>query len=127
MEARRWLYILHRESVEEDTWRNSTTIITGIRREQYVDFHSEEVWVQQKVEEEAAAIGALLPDDLQLMAIVSGRLDRGRLYGTGSEVAHLKVESSLAAVGLLPYCLEVEQRIMRWVEAVVSSVCTSHD
>ncbi|KAI5670602.1 hypothetical protein M9H77_10966 [Catharanthus roseus] len=77
---------------------------------------------QQKAEEEAAATGAPLPDDLQLMATVSGGLDRSRLYGAGSKTAHLRAKNSQAAARLPHCCLEVEQRIMRWVEAVVSSV-----
>ncbi|KAI5648341.1 hypothetical protein M9H77_34346 [Catharanthus roseus] len=86
---------------------------SGDKKGQYVDFHSEEFWarfheVRQKGEEEA------------LLAIVSGGLDRSRLYGVGSEAAHLRAESSRAIAGLPTCCLEAEKRIMRWVEASVS-------
>ncbi|KAI5667284.1 hypothetical protein M9H77_17137 [Catharanthus roseus] len=75
------------------------------KKGQYVDFHSEEFW---KAEKEAIATTAPLPDDLRLMATVSGGLDRSRSYGVGSEEAHLRAESSLAAAGL-PLCyLEAE-------------------
>ncbi|KAI5659131.1 hypothetical protein M9H77_27924 [Catharanthus roseus] len=47
------------------------------KKGQYVDFHSEKFW---KAEEEAAATGIPLLDDLQLMAGVFGGLDRSRFY-----------------------------------------------
>ncbi|KAI5663547.1 hypothetical protein M9H77_22870 [Catharanthus roseus] len=83
---------------------------------QYVDFHSEEFWMKfhearQKVEEEAAATGAAMPDDIQLIS--------------GLEVGHLRAERSWVATGLPPCCLEAKWRIMRWVKAVVSSVYTA--
>ncbi|KAI5656458.1 hypothetical protein M9H77_25251 [Catharanthus roseus] len=68
-----------------------------------------------------------MPNDLQLMATISGELSWGQLYGAGSEVAHLRAESSGAAAGLPPCCLEAEQRIMRRVETVISSVCATFD
>ncbi|KAI5671888.1 hypothetical protein M9H77_12252 [Catharanthus roseus] len=56
----------------------------GDKKRQYVNFHSEEFWtkfheVRQTVEEETAAIGAPMPDDLQLMASIFGGLSRGQL------------------------------------------------
>ncbi|KAI5678271.1 hypothetical protein M9H77_09221 [Catharanthus roseus] len=94
------------------------------KKRQYVDFHLEEFW---KDKEEAAATGAPMPDDFQLMAIIFGGLSRSHLYGAGSEAAHLRADSNRAAAGLPPCCLEAEQRIMRGVEGVVSSVCASFD
>ncbi|KAI5652467.1 hypothetical protein M9H77_29654 [Catharanthus roseus] len=61
------------------------------------------------------------------MAIVYGGLSRGRLYGASLEATHLRVESSWATTGLLSCSLEVEQRIMRRVEAFVTSVCVAFD
>ncbi|KAI5673742.1 hypothetical protein M9H77_14106 [Catharanthus roseus] len=56
--------------------------------------------VRRKAEEESAGSGTAMPDDLQLMAIVAGRVSRGLLYGAGSEAAHFIAESSRAKVGL---------------------------
>ncbi|KAI5662565.1 hypothetical protein M9H77_21888 [Catharanthus roseus] len=78
-------------------------------------------------QEEAAATGILLPDDLQLMVTISGALDRSRLYGAPSKAAHLRAKNSWAAARLPPCCLEMEQRIMRRIEATVSSVCAAFD
>ncbi|KAI5662780.1 hypothetical protein M9H77_22103 [Catharanthus roseus] len=72
----------------------------------------------RKAEEEAAEHGAPMPDNLQLMAIISGGLSRDLLYVAGSEAAHLRAESSRAAAGLPPCFLEAEQRIIIWVETV---------
>ncbi|KAI5663012.1 hypothetical protein M9H77_22335 [Catharanthus roseus] len=49
---------------------------------------------RQKGEEEVAAMGAPIPNDLQLTATISSGLSCGRLSGAGLEVAHLKVENS---------------------------------
>ncbi|KAI5668390.1 hypothetical protein M9H77_18243 [Catharanthus roseus] len=94
-EAHKWFYILRRASVEEEEfWRR---------------FHE----ARQKAEEKATAMGIPLRDDLQLMATVSGRLDRSRLYGVTAR---------------LPLCCLVpEQRIMRRVETTVYSVCFAFD
>ncbi|KAI5654344.1 hypothetical protein M9H77_31531 [Catharanthus roseus] len=70
---------------------------------------------------------APMPNDLQLMATISGGLSHSQLYGDGSEAAHLKAESSRAAVGLPPCYLETEQWIMRRVEAIVSIVRAAFD
>ncbi|KAI5666641.1 hypothetical protein M9H77_16494 [Catharanthus roseus] len=59
----------------EDLYKHQTRDKKG----QCVDFHSEEFW---KAEEETAAIDAPIPDDFQLMATISGRLSRRRLYQT---------------------------------------------
>ncbi|KAI5682310.1 hypothetical protein M9H77_03538 [Catharanthus roseus] len=72
---------------------------------------------RQKAEEEVVAIGTLMPDDLQLLGTIAA----------GSEAVHLKAESNRAPVGLPLCCLEVEQRIMRRVEAAASSVCAAFD
>ncbi|KAI5662857.1 hypothetical protein M9H77_22180 [Catharanthus roseus] len=82
---------------------------------------------RQKAEEEVATKVVLFSDDFELMATVSGGLDRGQLYKIGSKAAHLRAESSRGTLGLPPCCLEVEQRIMRWVEATISSVCVAFD
>ncbi|KAI5650116.1 hypothetical protein M9H77_36121 [Catharanthus roseus] len=66
--------------------------------------------------------GTAMLNELQLMATVAGGFSRSRLFGYGSEVAHLKAESNRALTGLPPCYLE-EQRIMRRIEAAVSSVC----
>ncbi|KAI5672080.1 hypothetical protein M9H77_12444 [Catharanthus roseus] len=59
-------------------------------------------------QEEAAASSTLLPDDLQLIAIVSDGLDHDRLYGAGSKAAHLRAKSGRATAGLPPCCLEAD-------------------
>ncbi|KAI5676033.1 hypothetical protein M9H77_06983 [Catharanthus roseus] len=130
-ETHRWFYILHRASVEENTWRNSTSIRVGIRRAVCgFPFRGVLAKILRGSTEGrggATALGAPLPDDLQLMAIVSGGLDHGRLCRADSDAAHLRVESSRATTELPPCCLEVEQRIIRRVEAVVSSVYAAFD
>ncbi|KAI5677828.1 hypothetical protein M9H77_08778 [Catharanthus roseus] len=68
-----------------------------------------------------------MPNDLQLMSIISGGLSCGQLYGAGLEAVHLRAKSSRAAAGLPSCYLEAEQRILSWVETVVSSVCTAFD
>ncbi|KAI5675628.1 hypothetical protein M9H77_06578 [Catharanthus roseus] len=79
---------------------------SGDKKGQYVDFLSEEFWMSfGYAKEEATAMSILLPDDLQLMATVSGGLDLDQLYGAGSEAAHLRVERSRAAARLPP-CFE---------------------
>ncbi|KAI5649813.1 hypothetical protein M9H77_35818 [Catharanthus roseus] len=93
---------------------------TGDKKRQYVDFQSEEFWTKfhkarQKAKVEAATTGTPMPYALHC----------GRLYGAGSKAAHLRAKSSRVADGLPPCCLEVKQRIMRRVEAVVSNVCTA--
>ncbi|KAI5666384.1 hypothetical protein M9H77_16237 [Catharanthus roseus] len=105
-----------RGSPRADTWKSSTSIRPG-----------EEWVVPQKVEEEAAATGAPIRDNLQSMAIIPCGLSCGRSYGAGSEATHLRAKSSRATTGLSPCCLEAEQRIMRQVEVVVSSVYTTFD
>ncbi|KAI5668425.1 hypothetical protein M9H77_18278 [Catharanthus roseus] len=82
-------------------------------------------FTEHRLKREAVATGVPLPNDLQLMAPVSGGLECGRLYGAGSKATHLRAESSRAAAGLPPCCLEAEQRIMRQVEAVISSAYTT--
>ncbi|KAI5682908.1 hypothetical protein M9H77_04136 [Catharanthus roseus] len=79
---------------------------TGDKKGQYVDTFSEEFSV-------TAATGAPMPNDLQLMATIFGGLSHDRLYGAGSEAAHLRAESSQAEARLPPCCLEAEYRIMR--------------
>ncbi|KAI5682773.1 hypothetical protein M9H77_04001 [Catharanthus roseus] len=84
---------------------------------QYVDFHFRETKFhesRQKAEAEVAVTGTPMPDDLQLTSTIFGKLSCGR-------------RGSQAADGLPPYYLEAEQRIMRWVEGVVSSVCNTLD
>ncbi|KAI5675910.1 hypothetical protein M9H77_06860 [Catharanthus roseus] len=97
---------------------------SGDKKGQYVDFYSEEFW---KAKEEATATGVPLPNDLQLMATISSGLNRDWSYRASSEVAHLKTERSQATARLPPCCFEAKQRIMRWVEAVVSNICTTFD
>ncbi|KAI5678718.1 hypothetical protein M9H77_09668 [Catharanthus roseus] len=97
------------------------------KKGQYVDFHSKEFWARQKAKEEATATGAPLPNDLQLITTISDGLDRGWLCGVGLEAAHLRAESSQVAARLPRYCLEAEQRLMRWVEAAVSNVYAAFD
>ncbi|KAI5649639.1 hypothetical protein M9H77_35644 [Catharanthus roseus] len=99
----------------------------GDKKEQYMDFLSEEFWskfheAQQRVEEEIAATGIAMPDEVQLMATIVGGLSLSQLYGAGWEEAYLRAKSSRVAAGLPPCCLDAEQRIMRRVEAVVSRV-----
>ncbi|KAI5666629.1 hypothetical protein M9H77_16482 [Catharanthus roseus] len=81
------------------------------KKMQYMDIFSEKFWTKfheapKKAEEEAAATSIPIPDDLQLMAIISGGLSRDRLYGAGSNAAHIRAESSGAAAGLPPCCLK---------------------
>ncbi|KAI5649332.1 hypothetical protein M9H77_35337 [Catharanthus roseus] len=97
----------------------------GYKKGQYVDSYSEEFWAWQKAEEKTAATDAPLPNDLQLLATLSGELDRSQLYEVGFEAAHLRAMSSQATAGLPLYCLEAEQRIIRRVEAAISSVRTA--
>ncbi|KAI5657493.1 hypothetical protein M9H77_26286 [Catharanthus roseus] len=96
---------------------------SGDKKGQYVDFHSEEFLDK----EEVAATSVPLPGEIQLMATIFGRLDCSRLYRAGSEISHLRAKSSRAVARLPPCYLEVEQRIMRQVEASVSSVCAAFD
>ncbi|KAI5666344.1 hypothetical protein M9H77_16197 [Catharanthus roseus] len=76
-EAHRWVYILQRASVEEadlmDIFSKSKHLDElhkhQTRKGQYLDFHSKEFWTKfhkarQKAEEEAAATGTSMPDDL---------------------------------------------------------------
>ncbi|KAI5675831.1 hypothetical protein M9H77_06781 [Catharanthus roseus] len=63
---------------------------------------------RKKAEEDAEPPGAHMPDDLQLMSIVASGASRDRLYGARSKGPHFIVESSRAAVGLAPCCLEHE-------------------
>ncbi|KAI5649832.1 hypothetical protein M9H77_35837 [Catharanthus roseus] len=86
------------------------------KKGQYVDFHSEEFWarfheVRQKAEEEVAATGAALAYDLYWFL----------------EAGYLKPENGQVATGLPPCYLEAAQRIMRRVEAAISSVCAAFD
>ncbi|KAI5650001.1 hypothetical protein M9H77_36006 [Catharanthus roseus] len=46
---------------------------------------------KRNAEEEAAAKGACMPNDLQLMGSISSGLSCGQLYGASSEAAHLKL------------------------------------
>ncbi|KAI5667856.1 hypothetical protein M9H77_17709 [Catharanthus roseus] len=97
-----------------------------------MDTFSKEFWTKfhearQKAKEEAAATGTPMPDDLQLMATISDGLSCNQLYGAGPEAAHLRVESSQVAARLPLCCFEAEQRIMKQVEIVVSSVYAAFD
>lgn len=51
---------------------------------------------ETNAEEEAAAMGIDMPDNLHLMIVIASGMSRGRLYTAGSEVAYLKIESSWA-------------------------------
>ncbi|KAI5674073.1 hypothetical protein M9H77_14437 [Catharanthus roseus] len=79
---------------------------------------------RQKAEEEAAAKGTPMPDDLQLMATISGGLSRVELYRADSKAAHLRAESNRAAADC-HFVVWKRKRIVRQVEAAVSSVCTA--
>ncbi|KAI5656850.1 hypothetical protein M9H77_25643 [Catharanthus roseus] len=47
-----------------------------------------------RAEEKDATTDTTVPNDLALMAIVAGDVSYGRVYGVGSEAAHLRAESS---------------------------------
>ncbi|KAI5653521.1 hypothetical protein M9H77_30708 [Catharanthus roseus] len=49
--------------------------------------------VKRKVKEEAMETGTIMPDDLALMAMIAGGMSYGRVYGVGSEAAHLRARS----------------------------------
>ncbi|KAI5650024.1 hypothetical protein M9H77_36029 [Catharanthus roseus] len=68
----------------------------------------EEEYVQRKAEEDAEASDTPMPDDLQLMAIITGGVSHSHLYGAGSEEDHFIVESSRAAAGLASCSLDNE-------------------
>ncbi|KAI5677239.1 hypothetical protein M9H77_08189 [Catharanthus roseus] len=51
---------------------------------------------RQKAEEEVSTTGTPMPDDLQLMATISGELSLDQLYEVGSETAYLRAESNRA-------------------------------
>ncbi|KAI5666394.1 hypothetical protein M9H77_16247 [Catharanthus roseus] len=96
-EAHGWFYLLHRASQGNLTERFSKrrhleelyNHQTGAKKGQYTKFYK----ARQKAEEEATATGAPIPDDLQLMATISGGLSHDRLYGACSDVAHLRTEA----------------------------------
>ncbi|KAI5682699.1 hypothetical protein M9H77_03927 [Catharanthus roseus] len=83
--------------------------------------------IRRNAEEDAEASGIVMPDDLQLLAIVASGVSRGRLYGVGSEAVHFIVESSQAAAGLAPCCLDHEQQLMQRVENPVSRRLFEHN
>ncbi|KAI5674370.1 hypothetical protein M9H77_14734 [Catharanthus roseus] len=60
-------------------------------------------------------MGTVIPDDLQLMAIVAGGTSRGRLYRAGPQLYWGSC------------CLDHEQRLMRRVEDVVSRISAIFD
>ncbi|KAI5663950.1 hypothetical protein M9H77_23273 [Catharanthus roseus] len=68
--------------------------------------------VRRKAEEDAEASGTPMPDDLQLMAIIAGGVNRGHLYRAGSKAVHFIDESSRAAAGLVSCCLDHKQRLI---------------
>ncbi|KAI5648030.1 hypothetical protein M9H77_34035 [Catharanthus roseus] len=92
-----------------------------------VDDESKFYEIRQKADEKAAATGAAMPGELQLMATIGGGLSCSRFYGARSEATQLRAESSRIEAGL-PLCyLDARHRIMRRVEAIVSSVCAAFD
>lgn len=60
--------------------------------------------MKNKAQEEAAAIGTPMPDDLCLIAVADSGMSRGHLYGAGLKTAYLRAESSRALFrrGLVP-------------------------
>lgn len=70
-------------------------------------------------------MGVVMPDEVQLIATIVGRLSCGQLYGSGSETAHLRAENSLAKDRLPPCCLDAEWGMMKRVLATVSNVCAA--
>ncbi|KAI5667514.1 hypothetical protein M9H77_17367 [Catharanthus roseus] len=92
------------------------------KKGEYEKFHE-----VRKAEEDAKASSTPMPDGLQLMPIVVGRVSRDHLYGAGSEAVNFIVESSRAVVGLAPCCLDHDQRLMQRVEDAVSRVFVTFD
>ncbi|KAI5681612.1 hypothetical protein M9H77_02840 [Catharanthus roseus] len=104
----------------------------GEKKGERVDFRSTQFWkkfheVRRKAEEDVEVSGTPMPDDLQLMTIVAGGVNRSRLYGAGLEVAQFKAESSRTVVGLVLCCLDHEQRLMWRDEDTVSRVSAAFD
>ncbi|KAI5681352.1 hypothetical protein M9H77_02579 [Catharanthus roseus] len=99
----------------------------GGKKGQYIDFQSKEFWITSKADEEASATSAAKSNEFQLMTYIASGLSRDQLYTAGLEAAHLKAESSQATIGLPPCYLDAEQRIMKRVDAVVSSVYATFD
>ncbi|KAI5662973.1 hypothetical protein M9H77_22296 [Catharanthus roseus] len=56
----------------------------GEKKGEYEKFQE----IQRKAEEDAEASSNIVPDDLQLMAIVAGGVNRSYLYGAGFKAAH---------------------------------------
>ncbi|KAI5675493.1 hypothetical protein M9H77_06443 [Catharanthus roseus] len=71
--------------------------------------------------------GSPMSNDLQLMAIVASGVSHGHLYGASSKAARFIAESSQAAAGLAPCCLDHEQRLMLKVDDAVLRVSAAFD
>ncbi|KAI5678390.1 hypothetical protein M9H77_09340 [Catharanthus roseus] len=114
-EGHKWFYFLHRASVEGQadlTERFSKSRhLEELHMHQIRDkkgqltFHIINEILRDSTEGRggSCSMGALMPNDLQLMATISGGLSRGQLYGAGTETAYLRAESSRAAASYLLY------------------------
>ncbi|KAI5676084.1 hypothetical protein M9H77_07034 [Catharanthus roseus] len=78
--------------------------------------------IRKKAEKDVEASSTAMPDDLQLMAIITSGMGHNRLYEASLEATHFITESNRAVAALAPCCLDHEQRLMRRVEDVVSIV-----
>ncbi|KAI5662002.1 hypothetical protein M9H77_21325 [Catharanthus roseus] len=100
-ETHRWIHFLHQVSREE-----ASDISCEILEEQGVGevaqashgkkSGGERFHETKRKAKEAMARGTTVSDDLALMAIVATGMSYGRVYRTGSEVAHLRTENSRA-------------------------------
>ncbi|KAI5659975.1 hypothetical protein M9H77_28768 [Catharanthus roseus] len=114
------------ESILDRSWMYREQLVPGVKGTPSTESSS-----SMAPFTDPAAWKPLPGDTHQLLTLnvdrVFSGVDRGWLYGAGAEAAHLRVESSWAAAILPPCCLEAEKRIMRQVEATVSSAYTAFE
>ncbi|KAI5657162.1 hypothetical protein M9H77_25955 [Catharanthus roseus] len=97
---------LQRGSPRASTWRSSTSIRKGIRRGSISIFN-----------QKSAGQNLTRPNRRPGGSCSHGH---GQLYGVGSEIAHLRAESSWATAGLPPSCLDVDYRLKQQPKNVAS-------